>query len=142
MAALSGLVVLAVVCMTALYAYELSRINENSMAVFMQKTAVKNFCLSHAQKMIGRYNADEERWERDCAAAENVYSTSQKKITDLHSGTDDKGEAIESEARLLKYTGSLYILDVRTQTGDISTQVRVYLEKQEGGGFVEQRWER
>lgn len=142
MAALSGLVILAVVCMTALYAYELSRINENSMAVFMQKTAVRNFCLSHAQKMIGRYSADETLWERDCTGAESVYSAKQNKIMDVQSSTDAAGSAIESEARLLKYKDSLYILDVRTQMSDINTQVRVYLEKQEGGGFVEQRWER
>lgn len=142
MAALSGLVVLAVVCMTALYAYELSRINENSMAVFTQKTTVRNFCLSHVQKMIVRYHADEELWARDCAAAQDVYSTSQNKIMNVHSGTDAKGRAIESEARLLKYTNSLYVLDIRTQMGDVSTQARVYLEKQEGGGFIEQRWER
>ena len=142
MAALSGLVVLAVVCMAALYAYELSRINENSMAVFMRKTTVRNFCLSHVQKMIGRYGTDEVLWKKDCAAAQDVYSASHNKIMNVYSGTDAKGRAIESEARLLKYTGSVYILDVRTQMDDVATQARVYLEKQDGGGFIEQRWER
>ena len=91
--------------------------------------------------MIGRYSADEELWERDCSAAQDVYSGSHNKIMNVDSGTDDKGRVIESEARLLKYTGSLYILDVRTQMGDVTTQARVYLEKQDGGGFIEQRWE-
>lgn len=141
MAALSGLVILAVVCMAALYAYELSRINENSVAVFTQKATVRNFCLSHVQRMIGRYSADEGVWERDCAAAQDVYSERHDKIMNAYGGTDAKGRAIESEARLLKYTGSVYILDVRTQMGDVTTQARVYLEKQDGGGFIEQRWE-
>ncbi len=140
MASLSGLIVVCIIGMTALYFCRIMEMQTNSIIDYKAGMAAKNFAISRAEYLVEAYRRDLERWHADCERAYRSYTFDNAALIEKSKSYSDHG-AMTSYAHLMRHGADAYILNVYAESGSASGQVRLYL-KQEGDDIVVQRWER
>ena len=146
MISLSGMVLLGVLGMIMLYAYELYAIETDNLKTFRLGMAAKNFAVSRAAIVADDYQRSRALWQQDMARAQSESSYSYAYMA------DSQAQLQQSEAGSMQMTAqtylmrsnvdeALYILSVHATADDVQGQVRLYLQNKDGEAVV-QRWER